>query len=151
MLIVEKPVDLVAHVGQKLGISDWVLIDQAMIDAFGAATRDTAWFHVDPERARREMPGGRTIAHGFLTLSLFAHMSLTIYHIRSQRRGVNYGLNRLRFTAPVQAGARIRLHQTLKTAEPIDGGVRLTLDCTVEIENEPRPALVAESIVLALE
>jgi acyl dehydratase len=97
------------------------------------------------------MPGGRTIAHGFLTLSLFAHMSSTIYEIRQRRRGVNYGMNRLRFTAPVPAGSRVRLHETLKTAEAIEGGVRLTLDCTVEIEGEQRPAMLAEMIVLALE
>jgi acyl dehydratase len=97
------------------------------------------------------MPGGRTIAHGFLTLSLFAHMSSTIYEIRQRRRGVNYGMNRLRFTAPVPAGSRVRLHETLKAAEAIEGGVRLTLDCTVEIEGEQRPAMLAEMIVLALE
>jgi acyl dehydratase len=151
MLSAEKPTDLVAHVGRELGTSDWVLVDQAMINAFGEVTGDNSWFHVDLERARRDMPGGRTIAHGFLTLSLAARMSATIYQIRGSRRGVNYGMNRLRFTAPVPAGSRIRLHQTLKAAEPIEGGVRLTLDCTVEIEHEPRPAMIAEMIVLALE
>jgi acyl dehydratase len=151
MLTVERPVDLVAYVGQKLGTSDWVLVDQEMINAYAATTGDKSWFHVDPERAQREMPGGQTIAHGFLTLSLYAPMSETIYAIRRRRRGVNYGLNRLRFTAPVPAGSRVRLHETLKAAEPIEGGVRLTLDCLIEIENETRPALVAEIIVLALE
>ncbi len=151
MLSVEKPQDLARYVGQKLGTSDWVLVDQAMINAFAEVTGDQSWFHVDPERARREMPGGNPIAHGFLTLSLFARMSSTIYEIRERRRGVNYGLNRLRFTAPVPAGTRVRLHETLKAAEPIEGGMRLTLDCVVEIENAPRPALLAEMIVLALE
>jgi acyl dehydratase len=151
MLTVERPVDLVAYAGKKLGTSDWVLVDQEMINAYAAVTGDKSWFHVDPERARREMPGGQTIAHGFLTLSLYAHMSETIYAIRGRRRGVNYGLNRLRFTAPVPAGSRVRLHETLKAAEPIEGGVRLTLDCTIEIEHETRPAMVAEIIVLALE
>jgi acyl dehydratase len=151
MLNVDRPTDLVAFVGQKLGTSAWVLIDQAMIDAFGQVTGDTSWFHVDLERARRDMPGGRTIAHGFLTLSLFHRMSSTIYEIQRRRRGVNYGMNRLRFTAPVPAGSRVRLHETLKAAEPIDGGVRLTLECTVEIEHEPKPALLAEMVVLALE
>jgi acyl dehydratase len=151
MLSVERPADLIAYAGQKLGTSDWVVIDQTMIDAFAEATGDKSWFHVDPERAKREMPGGRTIAHGFLTLSLVAYLSTTIYEIRRRRRGVNYGMNRLRFTAPVPAGSRVRLHETLKAAEAIDGGVRLTLDCTVEIEGEPRPAMLAEMIVLALE
>jgi acyl dehydratase len=151
MLSVERPADLIAYAGQKLGTSDWIMIDQTMIDAFAEATGDKSWFHVDPERAKREMPGGRTIAHGFLTLSLVAYLSTTIYEIRRRRRGVNYGMNRLRFTAPVPAGSRVRLHETLKAAEAIDGGVRLTLDCTVEIEGEPRPAMLAEMIVLALE
>jgi acyl dehydratase len=151
MLSVERPADLIAYAGQNLGTSDWVVIDQTMIDAFAEATGDKSWFHVDPERAKREMPAGRTIAHGFLTLSLVAYLSTTIYEIRRRRRGVNYGMNRLRFTAPVPAGSRVRLHETLKAAEAIDGGVRLTLDCTVEIEGEPRPAMLAEMIVLALE
>ena len=151
MLSVERPTDLIAYAGQKLGTSDWVLIDQAMIDAFAEATGDKSWFHVDPERAKREMPGGRTIAHGFLTLSLVAHLSATIYEIRRRRRGVNYGMNRLRFTAPVPARSRVRLHESLKAAEAIDGGVRLTMDCAIEIEGESRPALLAEMIVLALE
>lgn len=151
MLSFERPTDLIPCAGQKLGTSEWVLIDQAIIDAFAEATGDRSWFHVDPERAKHEMPGGRTIAHGFLTLSLFAHMSSTIYEIRQRRRGVNYGMNRLRFTAPVPAGSRVRLHETLKAAEAIEGGVRLTLDCTVEIEGEQRPAMLAEMIVLALE
>ena len=151
MLSFERPADLIPYAGQKLGTSEWVLIDQATIDAFAEATGDRSWFHVDPARAKHEMPGGRTIAHGFLTLSLFAHMSSTIYEIRQRRRGVNYGMNRLRFTAPVPAGSRVRLHETLKAAEAIEGGVRLTLDCTVEIEGEQRPAMLAEMIVLALE
>jgi acyl dehydratase len=151
MLSFERPTDLIPYAGQKLGTSEWVLIDQATIDAFAEATGDRSWFHVDPERAKHEMPGGHTIAHGFLTLSLFAHMSSTIYEISQRRRGVNYGMNRLRFTAPVPAGSRVRLHETLKAAEAIEGGVRLTLDCTVEIEGEQRPAMLAEMIVLALE
>ena len=151
MLSFERPADLIPYAGQKLGTSEWVLIDQAIIDAFAEATGDRSWFQVDPERAKHEMPGGRTIAHRFLTLSLFAHMSSTIYEIRQRRRGVNYGMNRLRFTAPVPAGSRVRLHETLKAAEAIEGGVRLTLDCTVEIEGEQRPAMLAEMIVLALE
>jgi acyl dehydratase len=151
MLSFEKSADLIPYAGQKLGTSEWVLIDQAIIDAFAEATGDRSWFHVDPERAKHEMAGGRTIAHGFLTLSLFAHMSSTIYEIRQRQRGVNYGMNRLRFTAPVPAGSRVRLHETLKAAEAIEGGVRLTLDCTVEIEGEQRPAMLAEMIVLALE
>ncbi len=152
MLSVEKPQDLAPYVGQKLGTSDWVLVDQAMINAFAEVDGRSEPGSTSILSARaREMPGGSTIAHGFLTLSLFARMSSTIYEIRERRRGVNYGLNRLRFTAPVPAGTRVRLHETLKAAEPIEGGMRLTMDCVVEIENAPRPALLAEMIVLALE
>jgi acyl dehydratase len=149
MLEVDTPEEMDAHVGQKLGTSDWVTVDQEMIDMFADATGDHQWIHVDRERAEREMPGGKTIAHGFLTLSLIPRMSYSVYKIRKRRRGVNYGSNKVRFTAPVPSGSRIRLHQTLKASEKIEGGRRLIFDCTVEVEGESRPALVAETITLA--
>lgn len=148
MLIVERSSDLAAFVGEKLGTSEWILIDQETIDAFARVTGDANWFHVDVERARRDMPNGKTIAHGYLTLALMARMSASIYEIRQRRRGVNYGLNRLRFTAPVPAGSHIRLHETLVAAEPIDGGTRMTFEWTVEIEGQPGPAMLAEAVIL---
>jgi acyl dehydratase len=149
MLVVETPADLVGHAGRELGTSDWILIDQPMIDDFARVTGDLNWFHVDVERARLEMPDGRTIAHGCLTLSLMARMSGTIYKINNKTRGLFYGTNLVRFLAPVQSGTRIRLRETLKEAQPIDGGVRLTSDCVVEREGQAKPAMVAEMIVMA--
>lgn len=137
-----------AVVGKPLPPSDWVLVDQPMIDAFAAVIGDEQWMHVDTERARRELPGGKTIAHGALTLSLLARMSFTIYAIRSRSRGANYGYDRVRFLAPVQVNSRIRAHLTPTAVEPIDGGARLRLSYSVEIEGQDRPALVAEHILL---
>ena len=149
MLEVEKPADMKAYIGKELGHSGWLTIDQPMIDMFADATGDHQWIHVDVERARRDMPGGKTIAHGFLTLSLVAGLAHRIYEIRQRSRGINYGSNRVRFTAPVQVGSRVRLRQTLKSVEDIDGGVRMTFDSTMEVEGSPRPALVAETLSLA--
>jgi acyl dehydratase len=149
MLVVDRPVDMKAYVGQKLGVSGWVTVDQAKIDKFADATGDHQWIHVDVERAKREMPAGKTIAHGFLTLSLLAGMAHQIYDIRNRSRGINYGSNKVRFTAPVPVGSRVRLSQTLKNVEDIDGGVRMTFESTMEIEGSARPALVAETLSLA--
>jgi len=151
MLTVERPADMKTHVGQKIGVSDWVTVDQTMIDKFADATGDHQWIHVDVERAKKEMPGGKTIAHGFLTLSLVAGLSGQTHDIRKRSRGINYGSNKVRFTAPVPAGSRIRLHQSLLKVEDIEGGVRMTFENQVEIEGSPRPALVAETIALAFD
>ena len=149
MLDVESIEALQAHVGQKLGTSDWVLVDQQMIDQFAEATGDHQWIHVDVERAKREMPGGRTIAHGYLTLSLLPKLNQGIYRIVNRKRGVNYGSNKVRFTAPVPAGTRVRGHLTLKAIEPMgEGCYRLTHESTVEVEGNERPALVAETLSL---
>ncbi|MSO90351.1 MAG: MaoC family dehydratase [Acetobacteraceae bacterium] len=149
MLEVEKPTDLNTHIGQKLGTSDWVLVSQEMINKFADATGDHQWIHVDIERAKKEMPNGQTIAHGFLTLSLLPILSDGCYRIKRRSRGINYGSNRVRFTNPVPSGSRVRLHQTLKSVEPIVGGVRITTQAEVEIEGQKSPALVAEFISLA--
>ena len=151
MLEVDHPADMKAHVGKTVGVSDWVLVDQKMIDAFANATGDHQWIHVDLERAKREMPGGKTIAHGFLTLSLLPRLSADIYRIRKSSRGINYGSNKVRFTAPVPAGSRVRLHQTLKSVDTISGGVPLTFDSSVELEGSDKPALVAETLSLAFD
>jgi acyl dehydratase len=144
-----RPADLASHVGKSLGTSEWLLVDQHMIDQFAEATGDHQWIHVDVERAKRELPGGRTIAHGYLTLSLLPKLSSTVYRIRQRSRGVNYGSNRVRFTGTVPSGSRIRLHQTLLALEPIEGGHRLTIESKIELEGQERPALVAETLSLA--
>ena len=146
MLEIETPKDLLQHVGRELGPSDWMTVDQAMIDKFAEATGDHQWIHVDVGRARREMPDGKTIAHGYLTLALVPRLAATLMRVKKRSRGVNYGSNKVRFITPVQAGARIRLRQRLANVEEIQGGVRVTSEMTVEIEGQSRPALVAETM-----
>ena len=147
MLKVEKPQDLLQHVGEQLGPSEWLTVTQAMIDKFADATGDHQWIHVDVERAKKEMPGGKTIAHGYLTLSLLPQLAPTLMKVEKRRRGVNYGSNRVRFTAPVPAGARVRLRQKLVKVEPVeDNGFRVTSEMTMEVEGNARPAMVAETL-----
>ena len=151
MLEIETIADLPAHIGRKLGSSDWLVVDQTMIDQFAEATGDHQWIHIDVERAKREMPGGKTIAHGYLTLSLLPKLNHGIWMVKKRSRGVNYGSNKVRFTAPVPAGSRVRGHLTLKAVEPIQGGARVTMEATVEVEGSDRPALVAETLSLVYE
>ena len=144
-LTVERPHDLAQHIGKDLGPSDWITVDQPMIDKFAEATGDHQWIHVDVERAKREMPGGKTIAHGYLTLSLVPRLASTLVKVTAVSRGVNYGSNKVRFTSTVPAGARIRLHQKIVKVEPVEGnGVRVTSEVKMEVEGQERPALVAE-------
>ena len=152
MIEIERPADLTQYIGSEIGVSDWFTVDQAIIDKFAEATGDFQWIHVDVERAKREMPGGKTIAHGYLTLSLVPRLAQTIYRIRRRSRGLNYGSNRIRFTGQVPAGSRIRLRQKIKSVEPVEGGgVRITTENSVEVEGAARPALVAETISVQFE
>ena len=137
--------DLQALVGQPLGTSDWITVDQPRIDAFADATLDHQWIHVDPERAAQG-PFGTTIAHGFLTLSLLPAFFASAFDIGDVRMGVNYGLNRVRFTAPVPVGSRLRASFRLLAYEPLDGGAQLVTEVTVEREGAERPACVAEAV-----
>ena len=147
MLTVEFPKDLKQHVGTVLGPSEWVTVDQAMIDKFADATGDHQWIHVDVERARRDMPGGKTIAHGYLTLSLVPRLAATLLRVQKRRHGINYGSNKVRFISPVPAGSRVRLRQRLVNIEDVaNNGVRVTSEMTVEVDGQERPALVAETI-----
>ena len=148
MLQVETVADLKAHVGKKLGFSDWLEVTQPMIDAFAEATGDHNWIHVDVTRAKKEMPGGKTIAHGYLTLSLIPKLSQTVYRVTKKGKSFNYGSNKVRFTTPVQSGARVRLVQTLRDVTETDIGTRLTSECVMEIEGGGKPAMVAETLVL---
>ena len=146
-LTVEHPKELLKHVGRELGPSEWFTVEQEMIDRFADATGDHQWIHVDVARAAREMPGGKTIAHGFLTLALVPRMAATLLHVTTRSRGINYGSNKVRFTNAVPAGSRLRLRQRLaEVVEVAGGGVRITSEMTVEIEGYERPALVAEVI-----
>jgi acyl dehydratase len=136
--------DLEARVGEEVGISPWVDITQERIDTFARAIEDFQWIHVDPERAK-DSPFGATIAHGFLTLSLLSRLSEMTFSFAQRKMGVNYGLNRVRFTSPVPSGSRVRGRFTLAKYEKIDGGgVQVTWNVVVEREGAEKPVLVAE-------
>jgi acyl dehydratase len=134
--------------GQDMGVSDWVLIDQDRINKFADATGDHQWIHVDVERAKAQMPGGKTIAHGYLTLSLIPMLGAQIMSITGVSRGINYGSNKVRFTNMVPVGSRVRAKQKLLAAEPKGPGLQLTNEITIEIEGQDRPACIAETISL---
>ena len=136
--------DLESQVGQEVGVSPWVEMTQGRIDEFARATGDFQWIHVDPKRAR-DSPFGGTIAHGFLTLSLLSHLSERTFGFSDRKMGVNYGLNRVRFTAPLPSGSRVRARFTLQKFEKLaDGGVQVTWNTVVEREGSEKPVLVAE-------
>lgn len=137
--------ELPARVGQVLGTSDWITVDQRRIDLFAEATEDRQWIHIDPQRAA-EGPFKTTIAHGFLTLSLLPEFGATAFEVTGTRMGVNYGLNRVRFTSPVPAGSRLRGHFKLLACDAIEGGVQLTCEVTVECEGMAKPVCIAESL-----
>jgi acyl dehydratase len=139
-------------VGRELGASDWVTVDQDRIDQFAACTGDRQWIHVDVDRARRESPFGGPIAHGYLTLSLVAAMVMEVGIIPPDAAtGLNYGLDKARFVAPVRAGARVRARATLAAVEPqASGRVLLKLQCTLEIDGEAKPALIADILCMLI-
>jgi acyl dehydratase len=137
--------ELPERVGGVLGVSEWIAIDQLMIDAFAAATGDRQWIHVDPKRAATG-PFGTTIAHGFLTLSLLPLLASTAFDIVDVGTSVNYGLNRVRFPAPVPAGSRIRGRFELLACEAVANGLQLTTKVTMELEGSDRPVCVAEAV-----
>jgi acyl dehydratase len=147
MVTVDTPEELAKLAGSELGVSEWVTVDQKMIDDFGHATGDHQWIHMDVERARNEMPGGKTIAHGYLILSLTPRLLNSVYEVRRKKRGINYGLNRVRFVAPVAEGARVRLRVVLNEGEPLRDGYKFVFTNTFEIEGSERPAAVSENIV----
>jgi len=136
--------DLSQWVGREVATSDWLEMTQERIDRFAEAGGDHQWIHVDPARAARESPFGRTIAHGFLTLALLSKLLGDSIEIAGKRMGINYGLNRLRFPSPVPSGSRVRGRFVLAALESIEGGVQTTWNVTVEREGEAKPALVAE-------
>jgi acyl dehydratase len=136
--------DLRRLVGTEVAASDWFLVSQERIDRFAAATDDFQWIHTDPARAGSESPYGVTVAHGFLTLSVLPHLIQQAIELSGVRMGINYGLNRVRFTGPVPVGSRIRAHFTLAGLDDIPGGVQTIWSVIVEREGEAKPVLVAE-------
>ena len=137
-------------VGHELGVSDWVTVDQNRVNGFAACTGDRQWIHVDVDRAKRESPFGATIAHGYLTLALVGALVAELGVIPPDAAaGLNYGLDKVRFIAPVTSGARARLQANLISAEPQSGRrMLLKLQCTLEIEGNGKPALVAEVLCM---
>ncbi|HEX5514086.1 MAG TPA: MaoC family dehydratase [Gammaproteobacteria bacterium] len=138
-------------VGQELGIGDWFTVDQERINAFADVTEDHQWIHLDVERARRETPWGTTIAHGFLTLSLLPALTQAIYRVEGVTARINYGLDKVRFLAPVLAGSRIRARVLLTSVEAQgEGRYKAMFATTIELEGSDRPACIAESIALLM-
>ena len=144
MLELASLAELKDRTGQEIVVSEWLEVTQERLDRFAEATGDRQWIHVDPARAARESPFGTTIAHGFLTLSLLSKFLVESLRFSNSRMGVNYGLNRVRFTAPVPVGSRIRARFTAAKVDDIEGGVQITWDVRIEREGDDRPCLIAE-------
>ena len=146
--VVESVEELNGLVGKEIGVSEWMVVNQERIRLFAEATEDRQWIHLDAERAKRESPFGATIAHGFLTLSLISHLMQQTVQVRGGfRLVVNYGLNRVRFPAPVRVGSRIRGHFTLASFKYLGDSYETILACTVECEGSEKPACAAEWVV----
>jgi acyl dehydratase len=145
MTTVDTLAELAGLVGTDLGQSDWIEVDQDRINLFARATGDDQWIHTDPERAK-DGPFGQTIAHGYLTLSLLIPLWSRLLEVREARTKVNYGLGKVRFPAPVPSGSRVRLRATLAAADPVPGGVQITVDASVECEGVAKPVCVAQPI-----
>jgi acyl dehydratase len=138
--------DAKALVGEEVGLSDWVVIDQHRIDQFAEATADHQWIHVDTERATREMPDGKTIAHGYLTLALIPAFTGDFVHVENLARAINFGLNKVRFYAPVPVGSRLRGRAVVLKAQKRAGALLLTSQVRLEVEGQRKPACVAETL-----
>ena len=151
MSVADTHAALTARIGETLKTSDWVMVDQERINAFADATGDHQWIHVDPERAKKESPFGATIAHGFLTLSLCPMLRDLVNPDNPAYPGtsniINYGLNKLRFPNAVRSGTRVRGHFVLKEVEQKGESLQVTESYTIEVENEAKPALIAEGIM----
>ena len=146
--VIDSTEDLEARVGETLGVSGWISIAQERIDQFAEATDDRQWIHVDVDRANRESPFGAPVAHGYLTLSLLPRMVIEAVTFTPKKTGINYGLDKVRFIAPVPVGARIRGHVALRSVERRDlQTLQIGLSVTIEIEGSEKPACIAESIV----
>ncbi len=146
MYVIESIEDAKALIGEEVGLSDWVVIDQNRIDQFAEATTDYQWIHVDTERCAREMPDGRTIAHGYLTLSLIPALTGDFVEVKNLARAINFGANKVRFYTPVPAGARVRARVTVLQARLRAGALMITSETRIEVEGERKPACVAETL-----
>jgi acyl dehydratase len=146
MRVIASVEELKTLIGQEVAVSDWVEISQERVGLFADATGDHQWIHVDVERSRRESPYGGTIAHGFLTLSLLPMLMENAVSMPNCKLGVNYGVNKVRFPAPVPVGSRLRARMTLMAVEDIEGGAQITWKMTIERDSGDKPVCVAESV-----
>jgi acyl dehydratase len=142
--VIKSIEDAKALEGEEIGLSDWVVVDQNRIDQFAEATADYQWIHIDTERAEREMPNGKTIAHGYLTLALIPALTAKLVEFQNLKRAINFGANKVRFYAPVPAGAKVRARATGIQARRRAGALLLTSEVRIEVEGENKPACVAE-------
>jgi acyl dehydratase len=149
MRVLDDLDQLAGMTGEDLGTSDWLLIDQERVNAFADATGDHQWIHVDVERAASG-PFGGTIAHGYLTLSLIPYLGAQVFSLETPGAKLNYGVNKVRFPAPVRVGSRIRSRVVMGEVSDIPAGKQLTLRHTIEVEGQGKPACVAETVVLLL-
>ena len=149
MRILNNRKEIADAAGEELGVSEWIAVTQERIDLFADASGDRQWIHVDPERAA-DGPFGATVAHGYLTLSMLPFLGAQVYAFAGDVARVNYGLNKVRFVAPVKVNSKIRDRVELLTVEDIDKGQRATLQHTVEIKGSDKPACVAETVVLLM-
>jgi acyl dehydratase len=144
MRIITSIEDAKAMEGEEIGLTDWVVIDQHRIDQFAEATADHQWIHVDTERAAREMPDGKTIAHGYLTLALIPALSAKFLEFENLKRAINFGANKVRFYTPVPAGSRVRARAVVLQARRRAGALLLSSEVKIEVDGERKPACVAE-------
>jgi acyl dehydratase len=147
-LVVKALSDAAALIGEEVGVSNWIDVDQARIDLFAKATDDFQWIHVDPERAAKELPIGSTIAHGYLLLSLMPALTEHFVQFEGLERAINYGLNKVRFKNMVPAGSRVRMRSKLVSARRRAGALQLILENRLEIEGQDKPACIAETIAM---
>ena len=149
MLVVSEPKDLLGHINHNLGYGAWILIDQKKINEFASISGDHQWIHVDTDRAVNEMPDGKTIAHGLLTLCMSADLAGNVLKIEQLKQSINYGIDKVRFTSPVKVGTKIRMNSIIEDVKERDNGViYLKIKRVVEVEDGERPAMVASTISL---
>ena len=146
--VIQSAAELKALAGQEVGLSDWVEVDQKRVNLFAEATGDHQWIHTDPERAAKESPFGGVIAHGYLTLSLTPALIDQVMPVDKLKMGVNYGLNKVRFPAPLAVGKRVRLRVFMKNTRELRGAIQTVMELTVEVEGQQKPACVAETLGL---
>ena len=146
MRIIKSIDDAQSLIGEEVGLSDWVVIDQHRIDQFAEATADHQWIHVDTERAARELPDGKTIAHGYLTIALIPALTRNFIHVENLVRTVNFGLNKVRFIAPIPVGSRLRGRSIVLQAQQRADALLLTSRVRIEVEGQKQPACVAETL-----